>query len=185
MAEATTDKSTLEQKVLPELQEIASSLGVEGHQRMKKGELIDAIIERGNGESGTAQAAEAPRTESRPQRSETSRREAPSRERGPRGDGRPDRRGRRGRGRDRERRGIPEATEEEIAEAPVMTGILDVLPEGYGFLRTTGYLPSQQDIYASLSQIRRFGLRKGDEVKGAVRRPKDSEKYLALLRIET
>jgi transcription termination factor Rho len=187
VAEATTDKSTLEQKVLPELQEIASSLGVEGHQRMKKGELIDAIIERGNGESGTAQAAEAPRTEARPQRSATSRREAPSRERGPRGDGRPDRRGRRGRGRDRdrERRGIPEATEEEIAEAPVMTGILDVLPEGYGFLRTTGYLPSQQDIYVSLSQIRRFGLRKGDEVKGAVRRPKDSEKYLALLRIET
>jgi transcription termination factor Rho len=187
VAEATTDKSTLEQKVLPELQEIASSLGVEGHQRMKKGELIDAIIERGNGESGTAQAAEGPRSEARPQRSETSRRDAPSRERGPRGDGRPDRRGRRGRGRDRdrERRGIPEATEEEIAEAPVMTGILDVLPEGYGFLRTTGYLPSQQDIYASLSQIRRFGLRKGDEVKGAVRRPKDNEKYLALLRIES
>jgi transcription termination factor Rho len=182
VAEATTDKSTLEQKVLPELQEIASSLGVEGHQRMKKGELIDAIIERGNGESGTAQAAEGPRSEARPQR-----RDAPSRERGPRGDGRPDRRGRRGRGRDRdrERRGIPEATEEEIAEAPVMTGILDVLPEGYGFLRTTGYLPSQQDIYASLSQIRRFGLRKGDEVKGAVRRPKDNEKYLALLRIES
>jgi transcription termination factor Rho len=180
---ATADKSVLERKVLPELQEIASSLGVEGHQRMKKGELIDAIIEA-NGKTASG-GAEAPRTETRP-RAESSR-GAPPRERGSRGDGRPDRRGRRGRGRDRDRdrRGIPEATEEEIAEAPVMTGILDVLPEGYGFLRTTGYLPSQQDIYASLSQIRRFGLRKGDEVKGAVRRPKDNEKYLALLRIET
>jgi transcription termination factor Rho len=184
---ATADKSVLEQKVLPELQEIASSLGVEGHQRMKKGELIDAIIERANGERAAAESKPA-EASSRERRTEgRSRTDASERERGPRGDGRPDRRGRRGRGRDRdrERRGIPEATEEEIAEAPVMTGILDVLPEGYGFLRTTGYLPSQQDIYVSLSQIRRFGLRKGDEVKGAVRRPKDNEKYLALLRIET
>jgi transcription termination factor Rho len=192
---ATADKSVLEQKVLPELQEIASSLGVEGHQRMKKGELIDAIIDRANGETAASETkkTEEPAPERRPEtRPETRpRTDQPERERGPRGDGRPDRRGRRGRGRDRdrdrdrERRGIPEATEEEIAEAPVETGILDVLPEGYGFLRTTGYLPSQQDIYVSLSQIRRFGLRKGDEVKGAVRRPKDNEKYLALLRIET
>jgi transcription termination factor Rho len=186
---ATADKSVLEQKVLPELQEIASSLGVEGHQRMKKGELIDAIIDRANGETAASETnkTEEPARERRPE--SRSRSDAPERDRGPRGDGRPDRRGRRGRGRDRDRdrdrRGIPEATEEEIAEAPVETGILDVLPEGYGFLRTTGYLPSQQDIYVSLSQIRRFGLRKGDEVKGAVRRPKDNEKYLALLRIET
>jgi transcription termination factor Rho len=183
---ATADKSVLEQKVLPELQEIASSLGVEGHQRMKKGELIDAIIDRANGETASPEpkaAAGAPPRERRPEG--RSRGDGPDRDRGSRGDGRPDRRGRRGRGRDRERRGIPEATEEEIAEAPVQTGILDVLPEGYGFLRTAGYLPSQQDIYVSLSQIRRFGLRKGDEVKGAVRRPKDTEKYLALLRIET
>jgi transcription termination factor Rho len=184
---ATADKSVLEQKVLPELQEIASSLGVEGHQRMKKGELIDAIIDRANGETAASETkkTEEPARERRPE--SRPRGDGPERDRGPRGDGRPDRRGRRGRGRDRdrERRAIPEATEEEIAEAPVQTGILDVLPEGYGFLRTTGYLPSQQDIYVSLSQIRRFGLRKGDEVKGAVRRPKDNEKYLALLRIET
>jgi transcription termination factor Rho len=190
---ATADKSILEQKVLPELQEIASSMGVEGHQRMKKGELIEAIVARANGDQGTkAESAPPERTETpgRPERP-SGRSEAPPRERdrdrGPRGDGRPDRdrRGRRGRGRDRERRGIPEPTEEELAEAPVQTGILDVLPEGYGFLRTTGYLPSQQDVYVSLSQIRRFALRKGDEVQGAVRRPKDNEKYPALLRIDT
>jgi transcription termination factor Rho len=64
------------------------------------------------------------------------------------------------------------------------TGILDVLPEGYGFLRTRGYLPSEDDIYVSLSQIRRFHLKRGDEIMGQVRPPKDSEKYNALLRIE-
>jgi transcription termination factor Rho len=63
-------------------------------------------------------------------------------------------------------------------------GILDILSEGYGFLRTRGYLPSENDIYVSLSQIRRFNLRRGDEVGGQVRPPKDTEKYYALLRIE-
>ncbi len=74
--------------------------------------------------------------------------------------------------------------EEELADAPVATGILDVLPEGYGFLRTAGYLPGPEDIYVSLSQVRRFMLRKGDTVTGKVRRPKDTEKYWALLEIE-
>ena len=66
----------------------------------------------------------------------------------------------------------------------IRTGILDILPEGYGFLRTRGYLPSEEDIYVSLSQIRRFHLKRGDEIQGQVRPPKDSEKYNALLRIE-
>ena len=66
----------------------------------------------------------------------------------------------------------------------IRTGILDILPEGYGFLRARGYLPSEDDIYVSLSQIRRFHLKRGDEIMGQVRPPKDSEKYNALLRIE-
>ncbi|HXF35736.1 MAG TPA: transcription termination factor Rho, partial [Actinomycetota bacterium] len=73
---------------------------------------------------------------------------------------------------------------EEIANAPTATGLLDILPEGYGFLRTSGYLPGPEDIYVSLSQIRRFMLRKGDVVTGKVRQPKDNEKYFALLQIE-
>jgi transcription termination factor Rho len=77
-----------------------------------------------------------------------------------------------------------ETREEELATAPSATGLLDILPEGYGFLRTTGYLPGQQDIYVSLSQVRRFALRKGDTVTGKVRQPKDSEKYAALLQID-
>jgi transcription termination factor Rho len=78
-----------------------------------------------------------------------------------------------------------EMREEELATAPTATGLLDILPEGYGFLRTSGYLPGQQDIYVSLSQVRRFMLRKGDTVTGKVRQPKDNEKYFALLQIDS
>jgi len=64
-------------------------------------------------------------------------------------------------------------------------GILDVLPEGYGFIRTSGLLPGDNDVYCSMSQIRRFALRRGDMIKGTVRPPKDSEKYPALLRVNS
>jgi transcription termination factor Rho len=64
------------------------------------------------------------------------------------------------------------------------SGILEIMAEGYGFLRTSGYLPGSEDIYVSPSQIKRFGLRVGDEVLGQVRSPKDNEKYFALLRVE-
>jgi len=63
-------------------------------------------------------------------------------------------------------------------------GTLEVLPEGYGFLRPRGLLPSDHDIYVSASQIRRFGLRNGDLVWGLIRPPKDQEHYEALLRVE-
>lgn len=62
-------------------------------------------------------------------------------------------------------------------------GILEVLPDGYGFLRVDGHTPSQEDVYVSPSQIRRFHLRTGDIVLGQVRPPKESERYYALLRV--
>jgi len=76
---------------------------------------------------------------------------------------------------------------EQVADRGVQyrTGLLDVLPDGFGFLRTQGYTPSDNDIYVSLSQIRRFKLRRGDEITGQVRTPKDNEKYHALLKIQT
>jgi transcription termination factor Rho len=65
-------------------------------------------------------------------------------------------------------------------------GVLEALPEGYGFLRSPdyNYLPGPDDIYVSPSQIKRFDLRKGDTLSGQVRPPKDTEKYFALLKIE-
>ncbi|MEP0822894.1 MAG: transcription termination factor Rho [Ignavibacterium sp.] len=65
-------------------------------------------------------------------------------------------------------------------------GVLEVLPDGYGFLRSVdyNYLPSPDDIYVSPSQIKKFGLRTGDSVSGQVRPPKEGERFFALLRVE-
>jgi transcription termination factor Rho len=236
LAPETMERSTLEAKVASELHAMADSLGLAGHQRLKKSELIDRILEHTNGSRGTnggtgaspvvveAPPAEVPVTpgangdangdvreasgvtdERRDDRGPRQDRrddrvERPREDRGPRGDGRSDR-GDGGRGPDGGRRRLSreerrrqreerrqremEMREEEIATAPTATGLLDILPEGYGFLRTQGYLPGPTDIYVSLSQVRRFMLRKGDTVTGKVRQPKDNEKYWALLQIDT
>ncbi|ATL49716.1 transcription termination factor Rho [Chitinophaga caeni] len=69
----------------------------------------------------------------------------------------------------------------------VSEGVLEMMPDGYGFLRSSdyNYLSSPDDIYVSPSQIKLFGLKTGDTVKGAVRPPKEGEKYFALLKVET
>ncbi|MBC7320147.1 transcription termination factor Rho [bacterium] len=80
----------------------------------------------------------------------------------------------------------PQPTEvpgEAVGE--VREGILEILPDGYGFLRHDGYVPTSQDIYVSQSQIRRLGLRMGDLIRGPIRLPQTQEKYPALLRVET
>lgn len=63
-------------------------------------------------------------------------------------------------------------------------GVLEILPDGFGFLRVENYSPGPEDIYVSASQIRRFNLRTGDLVSGQVRPPKDNEKYFALLKVQ-
>ena len=63
-------------------------------------------------------------------------------------------------------------------------GVLEIMPDGYGFLRPFAYVPSQEDIYVSPSQIRKFELRTGDRVGGQVRPPKESERFFALLKVE-
>lgn len=136
------DRSVLETKLLPELQEIGQALEIEGVRKLRKKELVEAILQ----EAGVLEE-EKPRLAAVP---------LPNAQ------------------------AVPEEEEEGIG-----SGILDILSDGYGFLRTRGYLPSEKDIYVSMSQIRRFRLKRGDEVRGQIRPPKDSEKYNALLRIET
>jgi transcription termination factor Rho len=110
------------------------------------------------------------------------------------------RRRRRGRYRDRNRSNRPgggssrtggyEPAEQEISEDDVLVpvaGILDIL-DNYAFVRTSGYLPGPNDVYVSLAQVRRGGLRKGDAVTGAIRQPRDGErreKFNALVRLDT
>ncbi|MEW2470271.1 transcription termination factor Rho [Streptomyces sp. NPDC046994] len=102
------------------------------------------------------------------------------------------RRGRRGRYRDRRgRRGRDDiAPEPQLAEDDVLipvAGILDIL-DNYAFIRTSGYLPGPNDVYVSLAQVRKNGLRKGDHITGAVRQPKEGErreKFNALVRLDS
>ncbi|MEJ8637456.1 transcription termination factor Rho [Streptomyces sp. MS2.AVA.5] len=103
------------------------------------------------------------------------------------------RRGRRGRYRDRRgRRGGREefGNEPQVSEDDVLipvAGILDIL-DNYAFIRTSGYLPGPNDVYVSLAQVRKNGLRKGDHVTGAVRQPKEGErreKFNALVRLDS
>ena len=237
----TMDRSSLEGKLLPELQQIAQTMGIEGTQRLRKAGLIDAIVEAssngdgsGDGSAGASASAASVVTAEREgsddgasASGDTASTEAPSEERGPREDGRPDgdrrpddrrpddRRGDGGsrpqggdrgdRGGDRndprnrrrrptreERRQLREERREReeqerieaLKTAPSASGILDLLPDGYGFMRTSGYLPGPDDIYVSMSQVRKHQLRKGDVVTGKVRQPKDNEKYWALLEVE-
>src|SRR6186713_2282225 len=65
------------------------------------------------------------------------------------------------------------------------TGILDIVDDGYGFMRRGGLMPSPEDVYVSSAQVRRSGLRPGDRVSGVVRAPKDGEKYWGLVRVES
>ncbi len=76
---------------------------------------------------------------------------------------------------------------EQVSEGDLETreGLLDILPEGYGFLRTDGYLPGDRDVYVSAGQVRKFALRKADQVVGPVRPARAQEKYPALVRIDT
>src|SRR5713101_1945585 len=105
-------------------------------------------------------------------------------------DGDGNRRNRRRRGRDRtdrtERDLQASSAEQQFSGEPIpVKGLLDLKDEGYGFLRTKGFLASSNDVYVSISQVRRFALRKGDEIEGACRPAASNEKYPALLRIDT
>jgi transcription termination factor Rho len=213
--DTTMERGALEAKLLPELQRIAQTLGVEGTQKLRKAGLIDAIVSAaGNGErtavrDGEDASAASTTTEEttgggtgggerrddrdRGQPRQNDRGDRPSGQR-PQGSGdggserdrrrRPSREERR---RSREERRVRDEQDrvEELKTAPTRTGILDILPEGYGFLRCSGYLPGPEDVYVSLSYVRRHQLRKGDTVTGKIREPKNNEKYPALLSVES
>jgi transcription termination factor Rho len=133
--------------------------------------------------NGAADTAEKPQVDPAPAAAESTNgvaaapAEAERRERrGDRGEGRRERRGEKGEGRRDGQQG---------GEGQSQSGILDVLPDGFGFLRTNGYSQGKGDVYVSASQIKRFNLRRGDLVVGQIRPARDGEKYPALVRIET
>jgi transcription termination factor Rho len=197
---------------LPKLKTVATQLGVDGAAKMKKDDLVEAIADL---QAKNREAAKAER-EARREARNKSKKEAKSSnnsasnedsdddgedsspqsntERGNRNE-RFDRNDRHARGRDRNRdrnrdRGPREEREPVIGEDDVLVpvgGLLDIL-DSYAFIRTAGYLPGPNDVYVSLQQVRKNGLRKGDVVTGQVRQPREGEtkqKFNALIALET
>ncbi len=198
---------------LPKLKTVATQLGVEGAAKMKKDALVEAIADL---QAKNREAAKAEREARREARNKSKKEAKPSsnsqniddadddsddsspssndRNGNDRGS-RFDRNDRHSRGRDRNRdrnrdRAPREEREPVISEDDVLVpvgGLLDIL-ESYAFIRTGGYLPGPNDVYVSLQQVRRNGLRKGDVVTGQVRQPREGErkeKFNALITLET
>jgi len=192
---------------LPKLKTVATQLGVDGAAKMKKDALVEAIadLQAKNREAAKAErearreARNSRKKESKPAASNTqdsddgSEDDAPSsnNDRGNRND-RNDRT--RGRDRNRDRNSRDRAPREErepvLSDDDVLvpvSGLLDIL-DSYGFIRTSGYLPGPNDVYVTLQQVRRNGLRKGDVVTGQVRQAREGErkeKFNALITLET
>ncbi len=198
-----TSRSKLQEKNLDELRAIAAGLDVADHGKLQKSKLIAAILDAdgfdasaepeqvelpaieevrsGDGEAGKVKADTADADSGDPEKAEAETRttKAPPRSQQQARDYGGDAQARKR----RRRSGGGGPREYDESELEVREGILDILPESYGFLRVTGYLPGEKDVYVSASQIRKFGLRKGDVVSGPIRPPRSQEKFPALTRI--
>jgi len=198
-------------KVLAELQEIAAELKIDGASSMRKGELIDAIkAARGDAKPAgdTKPAGDRQQKAEKPVDADEAAKprqggNQSTANRGNQGggnqgggnqagnqdgdDGSGRRRNRRGRNRggNRSPDGDPVVTDDDVLVPAA--GILDIL-DNYAFVRTTGYIPSESDVYVSLSMVKKWGLRKGDAIVGQVRQPREGErkeKFNPMVRVDT
>ena len=162
---------------LAELREIAKSKGIRGVTTKRKGELVDLLMEIYEAENGPKEAAplkENPAEETAPLPEETIETAVPIQE--------------------EPKNPLPEepvhpehrdnGRKSEIDSGLKAEGILEVMPDGYGFIRSNGYLPGDDDVYVAPSQIKRFNLRTGDVVYGNKRIKGPQEKFSAILYIE-
>ena len=173
-------RATLQEMSLGKLRSMAEGLDVDGHGTLQKAKLIDAIL----GASGFDPATLPPPVEEAPPAKVVDADGAASeKSEGGADSSRDDHADNRNRNRKRRRRGGGQQQDYDEADLEEREGILDILPEGYGFLRVTGYLPGEKDVYVSANQVRKFALRKGDQVSGPVRPARAQEKFPALTRI--
>ena len=203
-----TELATLERKRLSDLHQIASQLGIEQYRRYRKNELAEMIYkvatEQAAGQRATREedsftavptnGASESRTTNGAGATQEAVTQAPVD-----GFGEADtavvaqpeeveqRREQRRPAKDRQDRQRDRGgqKQQDKGDGPQQSGILDVLPDGFGFLRTGGYSQGKNDVYVSTSQIKRFNLRRGDYIVGQIRPARDGEKYPALVRIET
>jgi len=186
-----TELSTLERKRLSDLHQIASQLGIEQYRKYRKPELAQMIYKVAT-EQAAEQAAdrqdgavgsvpEPPATNG--ERSVATLPESAADDTA--FDGNADGAIEAPQQRRQEQQRQEPRQRQDRGEELIQTGILDVLPDGFGFVRTGGYSQSKGDVYVSTSQIKRFNLRRGDYIVGQIRPARDGEKYPAMVRIET
>jgi transcription termination factor Rho len=196
-------ETDLQSRKLPELKELGTKLEIPKAKTLKKGELVEAIKQKLNITDATPAAEKAsPKKETAP-KAENAEKKEPSPEntqeqrKGP--EGRKERQGgdhqnRKGQRNDRDRnrnnnnnnnRRRPKEFHFEGIIAN--EGVLEIMPDGYGFLRSSdyNYLNSPDDIYVSQNQIRSMGLKTGDTVSGEVRPPREGEKYFPLVKVNS
>ncbi|MDX6661788.1 MAG: transcription termination factor Rho [Solirubrobacteraceae bacterium] len=192
------DRSDLEASPLADLHVIASELGLDGFRRLRKAQLLDAIVERQGGDGGgdaastedaAAEAGPAGEAETETEteadtEAETEAERPRRRRRGGRG------RGRRPAERDGEvdadaGRGEERSEDQQDARDRVVEGAVELLGNGSGFVRVSPPEPSDEDVYISAAQVRRCELVSGDVVTGPVRGPRRSERYPSLVRVDT
>jgi transcription termination factor Rho len=175
---AVLKRNELEQSPLADLHALAAELGLEGFRRMRKAELINLLLGDSAGDDDGAEPEEALAEDAAAEGPEPADEDEPAAPR-------PRRRGGRGRGRPAPAKDedAEEAGADEEAEAEVRAGILDVLPNGSGFLRADPYQHGDDDVYISPAQIRRCELRAGDKVEGPVRAPRRNERYPSVIRV--
>jgi transcription termination factor Rho len=169
------DRDELEQSPLADLHLLANELGVDGFRRLRREDLIDAIVSRQDG----GETAEA--------EPETEEEEAPKPRRGRRG----------GRGRGRARGAEEGATDEDAGDEPerdrdrddrsekVVEGVVELLANGSGFIRLDPPEPTDDDVYISAAQVKRCELVSGDRIAGPLRAPRRSERFPSLVRVDT
>jgi transcription termination factor Rho len=183
-----TTRAKLQELGLDDLRRVAGQVEVD-HDGLQKSKLIAAILESDKFDASMVpDVPETPRTgddggdvagqASDGQHSESSFSDGPRGE----GDGFGDRQGRSRRRRNRSGN-RPDQQPIDESELEVREGILDILPEGYGFLRCSGYLPGDKDVYVSANLVRKSRLRKGDICSGPIRPARAQEKFAAAVRI--
>jgi len=190
------DRTTLAKKSLAELRAIAATLDLVGFQRMKKADLVGLIVDAGDAAAGqtsetddTSPDSQSSDADSHTERDSdedesepTERADVPARSEGRQRQRTTESVASRGDSSARDTR--RNDTTDDSDDVEIREGVLDLLPEGYGFLRVTGYLAGARDVYVSQSVVRRLDLRPGDRVKGPIRRNKNTDKFPALARVD-
>ena len=195
------DRDELERSPLADLHVLANELGVDGYRRLRKNDLIDAIVAAQSGSAEGAEAAppedaeEAPPSEAADEAAPETGEAAEEAEAEAEGDdespsrSRRGRRGGRGRSRGRDSEAAPEERPAEPAREDTedhnIVGTVELLANGSGFVRLSPPEPTDDDAYVSAAQVKRCELVSGDRVGGPVRAPRRSERYPSMVRIDT